>query len=447
MRKYIGDKYFYLNVLRLAIPCALSQLLLCCSSIIDSIMVSSIGMVTVVGNAYNVIMLRDYLSWGIEAGVVIFGSQFFGAKDYKNMAKCQGTCLILNLAVVFVLIVATFTVGDKLLLFYLNDLEILPYSLTYLKYVSISLIPLCLTRSIRCMYQSMHKTKVTFVESIAYVLINILTKYIFIYVLKMGIVGVGIATLIIEILCCLGFSLYALITKPVFFKGFKQMFDFDINFVKPVVKKIWPIASDEILFGFGTSLFNKAYGILGSGSIEAVYISSQVLSLMMFVTWGYGEAVSILVGSKLGMGRIDEAKEESRYHLLLATIVGLVLGSCLIFGGPSLLKLYNVSDSTVYSVCLGLLYAYSIKVLLRTINYVMFCTLKAGGDTKIYDLLDSGIMYAVGIPIAFLSPYLGANDIVLVVLLCQIEQLVRLIFTLKRYNSYKWANNLTTLVK
>lgn len=446
MKKYIGDKYFYLSTLRLAIPCALSQLLISCSSIIDSIMVSSIGMVTAVGNARNVLMLRDYVSWGVEAGVIAFASQFFGAKEYKNMAKCQGACFALNSFIALLLILLTFTVGDKLLLFYLNDSSIINDSLIYLKYVAISLIPLCLTMSIKCMFTAMHNTKVTFIESLFYVIINIISKYICIYVLDLGIVGVGIGALITECTCCLGFTIYAIITKPVFFTGLKDMFDFDFSFLKMLILKILPIASDEVLFGFGQSLFNKAYGMLGSSSVEAVYIASEILSLMMFVSWGYGEAVQISVATKLGRGRIDEAKDESRYHLLLSLIVGLVLGSCLIFGGPFFLDLYSVSDSHIYSVCQGLLIAYSIKILLRTVNYVMFCTLKAGGDTKIYNILDSGIMFAVGIPIAFVSAYLGASNIILVVLLCQIEQLIRLFFTLKRYNSYKWANNLTKLV-
>ena len=446
MKKYIGDKYFYLSTLRLAIPCALSQLLISCSSIIDSIMVSSIGMVTAVGNARNVLMLRDYVSWGIEAGVIAFASQFFGAKEYKNMAKCQGACFALNIFVSILLIMLTFTVGDKLLLFYLNDLSILPDSLVYLKLVAISLIPLCLTMSIKCMFTAMHETKVTFNESLFYVAVNIVSKYLCIYVFKLGIIGVGVGALITESVCCIGFTIYTIITKPVFFTGLKDMFSFDFSFVKTLVLKILPIASDEILFGFGQSLFNKAYGMLGSSSVEAVYIASEILSLMMFVSWGYGEAVQISVATKLGRGRIDEAKDESRYHLLLSLIVGIVLGSCLIFGGPFFLSLYSVSDAHIYSVCQGLLFAYGIKILLRTVNYVMFCTLKAGGDTKIYNILDSGIMFAVGIPIAFISAYLGASNIIFVVLLCQIEQLIRLFFTLKRYNSYKWANNLTKLV-
>ena len=77
---------------------------------------------------------------------------------------------------------------------------------------------------------------------------------------------------------------------------------------------------------------------------------------------------------------------------------------------------------------------------------MMFSTLRAGGDAKIMNFLDSGIMYLVGVPLAFISIYLGITDIVLVLLICQIEQVVRLVFTMHRYRSGIWAKDLTKAV-
>ena len=447
IRSYIADSDFYRKVLRIALPCALSHLLLSCRSIICSIMVSSIGMVTAVGNANNVIYLHDYLMWGLEAGAVLFGAQFFGAAQYKNMAKTQGIFLLLSLLNAAFWNIVTFTVGDRLLLFYLNDPEILPHSLIYLKYVMVSIFFMCITNSFRCMYQAMHRTRITFMISAFYVICNIACSYLLIYVFEMGVEGAGIGVLISEIICCIAMIAYTFHEKPVFLQGFREMFSFGFNFISPFVAKVFPIAFNEMLFGFGQSLFNKAYGMLGTSSMEAIYVSSEILSMVLFAVWGYGEAVSIMAGTLLGQGRIEQAKEESRYHLGLSFVVGLFLWLIMIVFCPVFLKLYHISDPAVYASCRSLLSVYGFKAFLRVFTYVMFCTLKAGGDSRIYNLLDSGIMYAVGIPIAFAGVYLGIQNVVLLVLLCQIEQVVRFLLTLKRYNSYKWANNLTELVQ
>ncbi|MBQ6335478.1 MAG: polysaccharide biosynthesis C-terminal domain-containing protein [Erysipelotrichaceae bacterium] len=443
---YIGDGDFYKKVLRIAIPCALSHLLYSCRSIICSIMVSSIGMVTAIGNANNVLYLHDYLLWGFEAGAALFGAQFFGAGQFKNMARTQGVFLASALLNAFVWIGIVFTVGDKLLLFYLDDPSIMPYSWTYLKYAMISLIFLCISTSFRSMYQAMHRTKLTFTISALYVLCNILCNYLFIFVLKQGVAGAGMAILCSEMICCIGVLIYAHYDSPAFYQGIRTMFSFDLNFIKPFIEKVLPIAFNEMLFGFGQSLFNKAFGMLGSSSMEAIYVGSEILSMALFAVWGYGEAVSILVGTLLGEGRIEQAKEESRYHLGLSFVVGMILWAFMVICSPVLLNLYHVSDQSVYEAGRSLLAVYGFKAFLRTFTYVMFCTLKAGGDSRIYNLLDSGIMYAVGIPIAFAGVWFGIKDIVLLVLLCQIEQVVRFFLTLKRYNSYRWAKNLTELV-
>lgn len=446
VRAYIGDSDFYKKVYRIALPCALSQLLLSCRSIICSIMVSSIGMVTAVGNANNVIYLHDYLLWGLEAGAALFGAQFFGAGQYKNMAKTQGLFLTSSLLNALFWICVVFFFGDKLLLFYLNDLEILPNSWVYLRYVMISLIFMCITTSFRSMYQAMHRTRVAFCISGFYVLLNILCNYLFIYVFHKGVAGAGMAVLASELICCIATICFALRDKPVFLVGVREMFSFHSGFVIPFIGKVLPIAFNEMLFGFGQSLFNKAYGMLGASSMEVIYVSSEILNLALFAVWGYGEAVSIIVGTLLGEGRIEQAKEESRYHLGLSFAVGALLWIFMVALSPVFLDLYHISDPVIYADCSKMLMVYGFKAFMRVFTYVMFCTLKAGGDSKIYNLLDSGIMYAVGIPIAFAGVYFGAKDVVLLVLLCQMEQIVRFILTLKRYNSYKWANNLTELV-
>ena len=445
IRQYIGDKNFYARVFRVALPIALSQLLIHCSSMIDSIMVSNIGKVTAVGNAYNIVNLFHYVMYGIEAGIALFAAQFFGAKQYDDMARCQGISILFQSINVVFWLLAIYLVGDKLLLFYLNDKTILTDSLKFLRVDCLSFIPLALARTYKSQFSSMHKTNVVFADAIIYLTTSTLFKYLCMFKFDFGIVGLGMGNIMSEIVCLVVILIYTYMTKPVFLLGFKKMFSFNFEYIRQVVSKTLPCIFNEILFGFGTSLFNKAYGMLGSASMEAVYISGEVLSMIQFAIWGYGDAVSILVGTQLGRKRFDEAKEESKYHLGLSFTLGLTICLVLFFASPSILNLYNITDINTYNCCISLLRVYGLKAFIRTFTYAMFCTLKAGGDSKMFNILDSGIMYTVGIPIAFGLVYLGIDDIVLLVLLCQIEQVVRFFLTLKRYNSYKWINDLTKI--
>ena len=85
-------------------------------------------------------------------------------------------------------------------------------------------------------------------------------------------------------------------------------------------------------------------------------------------------------------------------------------------------------------MAIGIMIVQAVKISMRLYNFMIFSVLKAGGDSKIISLLDSGIMWSVGIPLAFLCVnVLHIHNIALVFLIVQLEQLVRMIIGMKRF--------------
>lgn len=446
LKKYFGSKEFYENILRIGLPLAMANLLQSCMSIVDGIMVSSIGMVTAVGNARNITTLNDMTEYGIISGISIFGAQFYGAKQKENMSRTFGLCLIADLINVLFWITITYTIGDKVLYFFLKDPEVCKYSYAYIKILIFAMIPGAISYSIATMFRCMHDTKLTFKVSLVGSIVNITFNYLFIYVFKLGIEGAAYGTLVASSTNCIIYVTTMLKRKPDFFMGLKECFDLNLDFVIPVITTMLPLIVNESLFGIGQTLFTKAYGILGTQSMDAYYVSNEIFSLFTFVIWGFGSAISISIGTTLGQGKIEQAKEESNYQLGMTFIIASVLSLLVTIFAPSIIRFYHVTNPVTYKWTKGLLYVLALKIFLRTFNYMMFSTLKAGGDSKIIDFFDSGIMYLVGLPLAFLAVKLHWGNIVVVILICQIEQLVRFLITIKRYKSCIWAKDLTKSV-
>lgn len=442
-KKYIGPKSYYQTLLKIGAPLAAMSLFSSCMTIIDSIMVSSIGMVTAVGNAYNVLMLHDYICWGISSGCSIFIAQYFGAKQKENLSKSFGVTLSLLLGNALLWFSVAGLFGKQLLYFYLNDADVVYYSYKYLRIAKYCLIPMALNQAMSSTLRSTHNTKVPFYCSTIQALVNVGLNYLFIYVLKIGVEGAAIASLIAFVTTFIVMLTYIAISKPCFFISIKHMFSYDLNFMKRILEKTIPIVFNESFFGFGTSLFNKAFGMLGALSMNAYYIASEVFELFGFIIWGLGASVSIQVGTLLGANELEQAKKESYYQFGLGLFLGLFLMLLTVITAPIFMALYSVSDPFIRTLGITLLYIFGLKGMIRTFNYMMFSTLKAGGDSKVLNILDSGIMYLVGLPLAFISAYFRVGDIRLVLLIVQIEQVVRFIFTYKRFMEYKWLVNLT----
>lgn len=446
VKDYFGDKEYYLKLFKIAIPLALTMLLQSCMQIVDGIMVSGIGMLTAVGNAGNILDLNGGLNWGIVSGIAIFAAQFYGANQKDNMARTFGLCLILMMINALIWIVAVYLFGEKILLFYLNDAEVVKYSLIYIRIEILSLIPSAFCFSVATLYRSEHNTRLPFVISTLGAICNIILNYLFIYIMHMGVAGAALGTLLSTAMNALIYVVIIVKTKADFFIP-NKMFDIHMGFIKPVMETTLPIMVNEMFFGLGISLFNKAYGILGTKAMDAVYVSNQIFNMFTFAIWGFGSAVAIIVGTTLGQGNIEKAKKEAKYQLGSAFVLGLFLLIIMVLFAGFYLSFFNISDPLTYKNARLILYVFALKVFLRSFTYMLFSTLKAGGDSKILNLYDSGFIYLIGLPLAFGGALLGIKNIALLILIVQLEQIIRLLFTLKRYNTYIWAKDLTKLVK
>ena len=447
LSRFFGDRAFYETTFRIALPLALSTLLSSCMSTIDSLMASSIGMVTAVGNASQIITLHDGISFGITSGIAIFAAQFYGARQADNMTRVFGLSLIFTLFNALVWISVFLFMGDDLLLFYLDDTQVLKYSLDYLSITIFSCIPFAINNSMMVAYRSIHETKLTFYFSLLGAIGNVFFNALFIYGFKIGVAGAALGTIISQTIVMIAYLILSIKKRPFFLKDLRLIFDLRPSFYRPIIAKMLPLIINETLFSFGSTLFIKAFGLLGTKNMDAYYVANQIYNLFLFIVWGYGGAVSILIGTRLGSHQIERAKEESVYQISLSLIIAFIIAFFIvIFKGP-ILALYSVKDPYVYNIASGLLYVLAFKAILRMLTYVIFSTLRAGGDAKILNFLDSGITYLLGIPSAFIAVYCGIQSIVLVLLLCQIEQVVRLILSLKRYFKGIWAKDLTELIE
>lgn len=448
LKRYFGDKAFYFKTAKIAVPLALQQMLTSAQSIVDTIMVTWINMVTPVGTAAQIDTLCNMIAYGVIGGVSMFSAQFYGANDEHNLKRSFGLSLVLALgnAIFWCLIASLF--GEQILRFYMNDDRIIMYALEYLTIMRFSLIVGAITFCFSYMYRSCQKATIALNTSIIMTLLNCTFNYLFIFVFEMGVKGAALGTLLAQVIAAIFLVVYAYATKQPFVGSFAEMFGgLKRNFVEPIIIKIIPLIVNETLFGFGTTLFIKAFGQLGTKSMDAYYVANQIFNVFLFIVYGYGSAVQILLGSRLGKGQIEQAKQECAYHLGMSFILAIILVFAIVIFAPYMVDVFALSDMYVYDLAIKMMYVFAIKISMRLFNFIIFSILRSGGDTKIIQFLDSGLLYIVGLTLAFgCVNILHIDDIVLVLLITQLEQLVRIIFGLRRVATNIWAKDLTTTV-
>ena len=113
---------------------------------------------------------------------------------------------------------------------------------------------------------------------------------------EMGVQGAALGTVLAQCFAVAVYTIHGFITKQPFLGSFTEMF----SFVMPILRKIAPLIFNETLFGFGSTLFVKAFGVLGTQAMDAYYVGNQISNVFLFVVYGYGNAISVLLGGILG---------------------------------------------------------------------------------------------------------------------------------------------------
>ncbi|MDD3174564.1 MAG: MATE family efflux transporter [Herbinix sp.] len=447
LRRYIGNKSFYTQSAKIMIPLAIQSILSSSSAIIDTMMVSWTGKVTAVGTATQLDALMQATAFGIAVGINIFLVQYFGSKDYKNMRKTFGLSLISMFVNALVWFVISSFLAEQLLYFFINDSLVIIDALEYLKYAMWSFFPTCLLLSFTFAYHSIQKTYIPLYIGIITTIIHIGLNYMLIFGYfgfpELGIYGAGLSVFLSQMISLLIHIFYAYFSKQVFLGNIREMFTFSRGFILTVYGKVYPLVINETLFGIGNSMFVKAFGYFGKDVLESYYVGNQIANLFYVVVNGISDATGAMLGASLGKKDYDKASREADYFTGIAIVSAVtIIATIMIFSGK-MVDLFSLSRPDIYQLAVIIVKVLSIKIAFRLYNVIVFSALRAGGDSKFLTLLDSGIMWSVGIGSTFIMVYiLKIDSIVIVLLFGQLEQLVRLIIGFKRKSSGIWLNNL-----
>ena len=93
---YLGDKPFWRVTARLALPIAIQNVLTSSFQLVDTLMVSRLGDVTLsaVGMAAQWGWLSNLLGFGLCSGMSVFVAQYWGVRDFKGIRRVLGMGLL-----------------------------------------------------------------------------------------------------------------------------------------------------------------------------------------------------------------------------------------------------------------------------------------------------------------------------------------------------------------
>lgn len=122
--KFIGDREFYANLIRLIIPMIVQQGITSFVSLLDNVMVGRLGTESMSGVAIvnQLLFVFNLTIFGGLAGASIFGAQFYGKGDHKGVRYALRFKLIFSVLMAVIAIVALLFFNNPLISLFLTIL-------------------------------------------------------------------------------------------------------------------------------------------------------------------------------------------------------------------------------------------------------------------------------------------------------------------------------------
>lgn len=408
------DPAFLKLIVRTAAPIALQFFIASAVNLVDVVMIGKLGddAVAASGAGNQIFFLLTLVLFGINSGASVFLSQFWGTGDLRNVRRTMGMMYLLGAAVTTLFTLGALAAPRFLIGFYLHEETAITLGAQYLRIVGISYpvtaLSLILSMACRCTGDVSLPTKASFLS----IGLNIAGNAVLIYGLcgfpSLGLVGAAIATVIARVAECLVLVIVVYKNKRPAAAKPKELFAFDKVFVKKYIKTAWPVLLNETLWSIGTSMYSVAYGMLGTSVLAAVQVASTAVNLLFVFTRGLSNACGIFIGRKVGAGEREEAIDYGYRFAILLPFTGLLTALVIVIVHPFFLSLYDISvEAIAFAKMLLILQAF--QLILKADSMVLVVGIfRAAGDTLFACLLDTGSVWLIGVPLAFLGVHFGA---------------------------------------
>ena len=402
LKKFIGDRSFYRNVLAIALPLMIQNAVTNFVNLLDNIMVGSLNTEAMSGVSIvnQFIFIFNITVFGAIAGAGIYTSQFHGRGDTEGVRGAFRLKIIFNL-IIGVLGVLVFSLfGDSLISTFLHEGAEGNLELTrrlgneYLSYAIVGLVPFALAQAYSSTLRETGETVIPMISSIVSVVTNCLLNALLIFGLfgfpALGVAGAAIATTTSRFaeLAVLAVWTHTHSGKYPFIKGALCSPRVPLPLFKGVIVKSLPMVANELFWSLAVTMRNQCYSTRGLDVVAATTIAATIINLLTVAYMAVGISVGIVVGRELGAGEIERAKDTNRKMLALAFMIGVVIGVVQAICAPIFPLVYNTTEG-VRSMATSLMLIAALFTPFNAVAMASYFTLRAGGRVFTAALFDS----------------------------------------------------------
>ena len=449
LKDLMTAREFHRSICTLALPMALSAILSSSLQIVDTLMIARLGddAVAAVGLANRLTYVLSFFTGGMASGASIFTAQYWGKRDESGVKRTFSLSLLLIMPIAAAFCVIACLLPEAVMRVFSKEPVVIAEGCNYLRLVGGAYLFQAITAVLSALLKSTERPRLPLIASAAGILLNILLNWLFIFgklgLPAMGAGGAALATLISAAAETTLLAVLARVNGAHVSLNRRSFLRPDAAFACQYLKTTFPVLCNDVGWALGVVATTWVYSTMGTSAAAAASVYETIKAFVIVCCIAIGSAGGVLVGMDLGAGRVEAAEKNASRMLTLGIVAAVALCPVLLALINPLMTLYADMSAEAISSLRVMLQVLSVLFWIKMCNYNLINgVLRAGGDTRAAALIDVGCMWAVAVPLVFVSGYVLKWPLIYVFPLTFIEDAAVALLAYRRYRQGVWKQRL-----
>lgn len=370
---------------KLIIPLILEQTLAITVGMADTMMISSAGEAAVSGvslvDMFNNLIISVLAA--LATGGAVVTSQCIGAGRREEACRSARQLVFTEAAITIGISVLVLLFHRQILGLFFGQIEadVMQNAIIYLIISVFSFPLLAVYDSCAALYRSMGNAQITLKISLLMNVINVVGNAIGVYVLKLGVAGVAIPSLVSRGVA--GVVLFTLLHNPdnlVFLT--REKFKVDATIVKRILFIGIPSGIENGIFQLGRVLVVSIIAAFGTSQIAANGVANSLDSMGCIVGQAMSLARITVIGRCVGAGEEGQVRYYTKKLLGETYFYTAVINSIILLLLPWILQIYGLGEETTRLSYILVMIHDGMAIFLWPASFVLPNMLRACNDVK-----------------------------------------------------------------
>ena len=375
------------SLIKLIIPLVIEQGLTILVGMADGVMVASVGEAAISGVSLvdMIAAVILVLFAALATGGAVVTSQFLGAREIEKARRSAGQLILMATSLGVLIMVPCLLFSEQLLMLCFGAIEpdVKEAGLTYLRITALSFPFLALYNAGAAIYRSVGNSRASMQASMLMNVINVAGNAFCIFVLKWGVEGVAIPTLISRMAA--GIYMMVLCANPkLTLRPTRQgLTTIDQKMMGSILRIGIPSACENCFFSLGRLIVASMITLFGTSQVSANAVAGNIDRLGIIIGQSMGLALVTVVGQCIGARDTEQATYYTKKILLWCYIIQGVTNALIVLFVGNLVDLYATlaPETRALAMRLSTIHA-SLAIVFWPVSFVLPNALRAANDVK-----------------------------------------------------------------